>query len=47
MRDLQEIKDAARKAAFARRKAAHSAGGTGRAALLSEVQQTTPPVSPN
>lgn len=37
MRDLQEIKDAARKAAFARRKAAHSAGGTGRAALLSEV----------
>ncbi len=37
MSDLQERKDAARKAAFARRKAAHEAGGTGRAGLLSGV----------
>ena len=37
MSDLQERKDAARKAAFARRKAAHEAGGAGRAGLLSGV----------
>lgn len=37
MSDLQERKDAARKAAFARRKVAHEAGGTGRAGLLSGV----------
>ena len=37
MSDLQERKDAARKAAFARRKLAHEAGGVGRSALLSGV----------
>ena len=37
MSDLKAVKDAARKAAFARRKVAHEAGGTGRAALLSGV----------
>lgn len=37
MNDLRDRKDAARKAAFARRKAAHDAGGTGRAGLLSGV----------
>ncbi|WP_299843323.1 5-formyltetrahydrofolate cyclo-ligase [uncultured Roseovarius sp.] len=37
MSDLQAIKDAARKAAFARRKLAHEAAGPGRAALLSGV----------
>lgn len=37
MNDLQAIKDAARKAAFARRKLAHEAAGPGRAALLSGV----------
>lgn len=37
MNDLQEIKDAARKAAFARRKEAHAQAGAGGAALLSEV----------
>lgn len=36
MIDLTEIKHAARKAAFARRKVAHEAGGAGRASLLSE-----------
>ena len=34
---MEEIKAAARKAAFARRKAAHDAGGAGRAGHLSEV----------
>ena len=37
MNDLQAIKDTARKAAFARRKAAHAAGGPGLAGLLSGV----------
>lgn len=37
MNDLAEIKAQARKAAFARRKAAHTAGLVGRAGLLSEV----------
>ena len=37
MNDLAEIKAQARKAAFARRKAAHQAGLVGRAGLLSEV----------
>jgi len=37
MNDLAEIKAQARKAAFARRKAAHHAGLVGRAGLLSEV----------
>ncbi len=37
MSDLQAIKNAARKAAFARRKEAHEAGGAGRAGLLSGV----------
>lgn len=37
MNDLSEIKAQARKAAFARRKAAHQAGLVGRAGLLSEV----------
>ncbi|MDQ2090037.1 5-formyltetrahydrofolate cyclo-ligase [Marimonas arenosa] len=37
MSDLAAIKAAARKAAFARRKAAHAAHGPGRAAMLSEV----------
>lgn len=37
MTDLTEIKAAARKAAFARRKEAHNAGGTGRSGRLSEV----------
>ena len=37
MNDLAEIKAQARKAAFARRKAAHNAGLVGRAGLLSEV----------
>ncbi|MEO3414084.1 5-formyltetrahydrofolate cyclo-ligase [Roseovarius sp. CAU 1744] len=37
MNDLKSIKAAARKAAFARRKLAHEAGGPGRAGLLSGV----------
>ena len=37
MSALQEVKQAARKAAFARRKAAHEASGPGEAALLSGV----------
>ena len=37
MTDLGAIKDAARKQAFVRRKAAHAAGLVGRASLLSEV----------
>lgn len=37
MTDLTEVKAAARKAAFARRKAAHNAGLVGRSALLSQV----------
>ncbi|MCZ0812109.1 MAG: 5-formyltetrahydrofolate cyclo-ligase [Pseudomonadota bacterium] len=37
MSDLQEVKQRARKAAFARRKAAHEASGPGEAALLSGV----------
>ncbi len=37
MTDLIEIKAAARKAAFARRKEAHNAGGAGRGGHLSEV----------
>ena len=37
MSDLAEIKAAARKAAFARRKAAHAAAGPDTAALLSQV----------
>lgn len=37
MTDLTELKAAARKSAFARRKAAHTAAGPGRAGLLSEV----------
>lgn len=37
MTDLREIKAAARKAAFARRKSAHETAGPGRSALLSEV----------
>lgn len=37
MTGLEDQKAAARKAAFARRKAAHDAGGVGRAAHLSEV----------
>lgn len=37
MNELQDIKAQARKAAFARRKAAHEAAGPGEAALLSEV----------
>ncbi len=37
MTDLQDVKAAVRKAAFARRKAAHDLGGHGRAGVLSEV----------
>ncbi|GHG91187.1 5-formyltetrahydrofolate cyclo-ligase [Pseudodonghicola xiamenensis] len=37
MSDLAALKDAARAAAFARRKAAHEAGGAGRAGLLSSI----------
>jgi len=37
MTDLSEIKAAARKSAFARRKVAHGAGLVGRSSLLSEV----------
>lgn len=36
MNDLTEVKAAARKAAFARRKAAHQAGGAGRSGHLSQ-----------
>lgn len=37
MNDLDQLKSTARKEAFARRKAAHSAGKVGRASLLSQV----------
>ena len=37
MNDLTEVKAVARKAAFARRKAAHEGAGPGRSGLLSEV----------
>lgn len=37
MNDLASVKQAARKAAFARRKAAHDAHGAGRAGMLSQV----------